>query len=108
MKNGFIPGPYEIERAKRPQDGEFDYGILAVIDGRKQVIAEAFGRTGEFTRVHAYGTARLLATAPDLLGFAKVMQDFMTRDDDLAALKANLNKLTTIVNSMIKKAGGES
>jgi hypothetical protein len=36
--------PWDYRRAKSPTDGEYDYGISAVINGRTYCIAETFGR----------------------------------------------------------------
>ena len=55
------PGPWEYRSAKRPVDGQTDYGIGAQIDGRRYCIAEVFGRVSEFITPNAFATAAFIA-----------------------------------------------
>lgn len=61
------PGPWTCKKALTPVDGAFDYAIAAEVDGRPQVIAEAFARSGQTSFPPAEANARLIAAAPDLL-----------------------------------------
>lgn len=62
----WTPGPWTARRAAAPNDGEYDYGIGAEVDGRLQCIAEAFGRCGVTSFPPAEANANLIAAAPDL------------------------------------------
>lgn len=62
----FTPGPWQSKRALMPADGEYDYGISAVVDGSKRCIAETFGRASANVRPNAEANAALIAAAPDL------------------------------------------
>jgi hypothetical protein len=57
------PGPWRVVGASRTQDGEWDYGIVADIDGRPYLIAEAFGRVAETVRPDAHANAEFIVTA---------------------------------------------
>ena len=59
-------GPWKAQMAKTTSDGEFDFAVLAPVDGKTHVIAEAFGRVGETTYCPARHNAHLIAAAPDL------------------------------------------
>lgn len=62
----FTPGPWAPSRARWPIDGEYDYAIGAVIDGKPYVIAEVFGRVNASISPNARMTSHLIAAAPDL------------------------------------------
>jgi sugar phosphate isomerase/epimerase len=51
------PGPWNYVRAPQPTDGEFDCAISAFIDGKRQVIAECFGRVAHNVRPDSQANA---------------------------------------------------
>ena len=61
------PGPWTFRRAITFTDGGFDYGIDAIVKGKKRYIAEAFEVVGNGVKVDALANARLIAAAPELL-----------------------------------------
>jgi len=61
------PGPWSFKRAKFAVDGEFDFGVSALFDGKPLCIAEAFARAASDVRPDAYANARLIAAAPEML-----------------------------------------
>lgn len=79
------PGPWTTARAATPTDGEFDYAIGAMIEGRKYCIAEAFGRVSNGIRTPAEANARLCASAPDLLdALEQIVKAYDRQTIDLA------------------------
>lgn len=65
------PGPWTTARALTPTDGEFDFAIGAMIDGKKYCIAETFGRVSTGIRTPAEANARLIAASPAMFDFIK-------------------------------------
>lgn len=65
-ETGFTPGPWSTRRAHLPTDGEFDFAVTALIEGRSLVISEAFGRCAYDVVLPAEANARLIAAAPEL------------------------------------------
>ena len=59
------PGPWTFRRAITSTDGGFDYGIDAIVKGKKRYIAEAFEVVGNGVKVDALANARLIAAAPE-------------------------------------------
>lgn len=55
------PGPYTARQALSPVDGAYDWAIAAQIDGRPQVILEAFGRSDWTVYIPAEHNASLHA-----------------------------------------------
>lgn len=74
------PTPWKYGRASKPVDGAYDWGIKGYVDGKFQVIAEAFGRSGEDNFPPAMANAALIALAPTLAA-------------DLLALRAKADAL---------------
>ena len=73
------PGPWKTVTPKdsltvriADPEGHLDIGIGAESDGKRVIIAEAFGRVGSSIYVMAQANARLIAAAPDLLEAAKL------------------------------------
>ena len=87
------PGPWKLQKALRPVDGEYDYGIGAKVSGRGQCIAEAFGRCSDRDLLPAEANARLIAAAPEMLealvNCSSLLGAFIGPDDAVgqAALK---------------------
>lgn len=52
--------PWDISKATRPRDGEFDYAIVCP---NKQIIGECFGRTSKTNRPNARANAELIVRA---------------------------------------------
>lgn len=70
----WTPGPWSTKAARRPVDGEFDWGIVATIDGVPRIIGEAYGRASNNVRPNAEANARLISAAPDM---AKALERFL-------------------------------
>ena len=85
------PGPWFSKRAGTPQDGEYDYAIIAKIGGEPMVIAEAFGRVSETKKACAEANARLIARAPELLAENEKLRG-MTKRADLEQLFIDLEE----------------
>ena len=66
-------GPWQVRRAGSPTDGEYDYGIGAVIGDKSYCIAEAFGRVGPNVRPDAAANAALIAAAPAMYETLKAL-----------------------------------
>ena len=77
-------GPWTAAKARTPTDGEYDFAVGAMIEGKKYCIAEAFGRVSEGHRTPAAENARLIAAAPDMLaalrGAMTVIDSFVSTD----------------------------
>lgn len=79
---GYTPGPWESRKAKFPVDGEYDFAIGATVDGKRECIAEAFGRCSTTAFPPAEANARLIAAAPDLLEALEAWRNAQQATDD--------------------------
>lgn len=107
------PGPWEIRRALTPEDGEYNFGIGAAIDGRKHCIAEAFGRVDTNVTPNAQANARLIAAAPDIfkalettINYAAGLEDECERLGNPAP-KSPHNVTLTKARDALAKAKGD-
>ena len=102
----FTPGPWTVRRAKHPTDGEYDYAIMAEINGHPRCIAEAFGRCAHDVILSAEDHAHLFAAAPDLYA---VVVDFMENPNFRVAVGGNPNAVDELMararNALAKVRG---
>ena len=86
-------------------DGRLDIGVGAEVEGKRVIIAEAFGRVASSVYVNAQANARLIAAAPDLLGLVYHIRNYCHIKgiaDDPA-----LKELSETAHTTISKAEGQ-
>jgi hypothetical protein len=102
----FTPGPWTVRKAKKPIDGEFDFGIFAEIGGSPYCIAEAYGRVSPSFTPEARANANLIAASPGLFEAAQAAEAKLT---DMCIEKTTADNDPTIValRAALAKAMGE-
>lgn len=103
----WTPGPWSTKAARRPVDGEFDWGIVATIDGVPRIIGEAYGRASNNVRPNAEANARLISAAPDM---AEALEKLLGWEDAIRAYIPNggLTSALTYARSALAKARWET
>ena len=114
-ENKWTPGPWTVTRARHPTDGEYDYGIGVMIDGRKYCIAETFGIAGPEFLPPAEANARLIAAAPETFEAAEAAlaclrhaHDVLLDNSGYDTLRHTINAECRSLAASIAKALGET
>jgi len=91
------PTPWTFDRAKFPTDGEYDYAITAVIDGKRRCIAEVFGRVGEDVRPDAGTTAAFLVEAVNSYEALEDLASNVSGLDEAYLANADIKALRSLI-----------
>jgi hypothetical protein len=62
-----------VKQSAFPTDGEYDFALYRIIDGREAVLAETFGRVGPTARFDAKALAHQFAASGEVVEAAMVL-----------------------------------
>lgn len=91
------PTPWTVDRAKFQTDGEFDYAISAVIDGKKYCIGEMFGRVAPDVRPDAGTNAVFLIEAVNSYEALEDLANNISGLDDRYFDNADIGQLRSLI-----------
>lgn len=98
------PTPWTFERAKQPTDGEYDYAIGAVIDGKRRMIAEVFGRVADDIRPNAGLNAAFLVEAVNSYEALEDLASNISGLDDAFLANADTDLLRSTIREYREQA----
>lgn len=101
----FTPGPYKSKKAAIPVDGEYDYAVIANINGAPHVIGEAFGRVDKTVLTPAKANAAMFAASYDMYWALKQAREAFIVAGSMALSDADL---VGVIDAVIAKAEGRT
>lgn len=97
---GVTPGPWGFNSARFKKDGEYDCAVTARFDGKRQCIAEAFGRITEKDTQNATALAAHIANCdPDTI--ASLIARLEAAEANVDQLRINLEHAVKIIEKHV-------